>query len=136
MFLKAARLNGTILLRGMAWAESTDAVYYHDYHRECGSIHQRSPNTACAVSTTQLFCELSSVSTSPIGEQAVNIGRLHVQVPAAAGRYRERNHAAATLPVFTVRCKTKEIAEHMCRFQDTNALSPSAWQGHHSKRLA
>ena len=35
VFLKAVRLNGTILLRAMAWAESTDAVYYHDKHREC-----------------------------------------------------------------------------------------------------
>ena len=41
VFLKAVRLNGTILLRATAWAESTDAVYYHDHHLECVPVPQR-----------------------------------------------------------------------------------------------
>jgi hypothetical protein len=43
VFLKAVRFNGTIMLRAMAWAEPTDAVYYHDLHLEYVHAPQR-PN--------------------------------------------------------------------------------------------
>ena len=55
VFLKAARLNGTILLRGMGWAESTDAVYYHDYHRECACI------LGCCPAAQSHSCRLNSL---------------------------------------------------------------------------
>ena len=84
VFLKAARLNGTILLRGMAWAESTDAVYYHDYHAECVPRHQRSVSACGDASRHGLTGSAPDGSTRLFGTEPV-----HAQVPAAAGHHRE-----------------------------------------------
>ncbi len=34
LFLKALRLNGSVLVRGAGWAESADRVHYHALHME------------------------------------------------------------------------------------------------------
>ena len=34
LFLKAVRLNGSVLVRGAGWAESADRVQYHALHME------------------------------------------------------------------------------------------------------
>ena len=34
LFVKAVRLNGTVLVRGTGWAESADRVQYHALHLE------------------------------------------------------------------------------------------------------
>ncbi len=34
LFVKAVRLNGSVLVRGAGWAESADRVHYHALHLE------------------------------------------------------------------------------------------------------
>ena len=34
LFVKAVRLNGSVLVRGVGWAESADRVHYHALHLE------------------------------------------------------------------------------------------------------
>jgi len=70
VFLKAARLNGTILLRGMGWAESTDAVYYHDYHRECAHTPEAQSQHSCPLSFCSVQQQCNKLLTTPPAEQA------------------------------------------------------------------